>query len=61
MIFLHGLPTATQLSGIIPFTILPAPIITLFPMSVPPRITELLPIKTLFPIFTFPAEPKIDP
>ena len=60
-ITLAGLPTATQLSGISPVTILPAPMITLFPIFTPLRIKEFIPINTLLPIVTFPDDPRTSP
>ena len=52
LIGLHGLPTATQLSGIFLTTTLPAPIVTLLPIVIPGRIVTLPPIHTLLPIVT---------
>lgn len=49
---LQGFPTATTLSGIERLTTDPAPITTLEPMVVtPPRIVQLAPIQTFFPMF----------
>lgn len=45
-----GFPHATEFSGIFLHTTLPAPIITLFPMEVFPKIIEPWPINTSSPV-----------
>ena len=45
---LAGFPTAIEFSGISLVTILPAPIIVLFPMITPGKIVEFAPTKTFF-------------
>lgn len=50
-ITLQGFPTAIELAGILLFTTLPAPIVTLSPIVTPGRILAPAPIHTLLPIF----------
>lgn len=50
-----GFPHATEFSGIFFHTTLPAPIITLFPMEVFPKMIEPWPINTSSPIVIFPT------
>ena len=61
LIILAGFPTTVQLSGIDLLTIHPAPIVTLFPILIPPNITALGHIHTLFPIIgeSIPPPPRI--
>lgn len=49
-IIFAGFPQSTTLSGYVPLTTDPAPIITLSPIHVPGRIIERKPIKQLLPI-----------
>ena len=51
---LAGLPTTTQLSGILFVTIEPAPKETLLPIYIPPTTTLLEKIVTLSPIVGLP-------
>lgn len=51
---LHGTPAQTVPSGMLLLTKLPAPIITLFPISTSYKRVVLAPIKTLLPILISP-------
>jgi len=51
-IILAGLPMTTALSGIFLITMLPAPMVTFFPIFTPISITECVPIQECSPIST---------
>ena len=53
---LAGTPETTELLGMFEATKLPAPITTLLPTVTLGKIIELIPIKTLLPIFIFPCD-----